>query len=74
MSVFLSILEAAAVVVTSLVSIRDIFHCFKLRDWVVTSCLLTYDGNVVPSRCRHVLHRMQRGIVHGSAASRLESS
>ncbi|CCF42053.1 hypothetical protein CH063_12151 [Colletotrichum higginsianum] len=42
-SILLSTPEAAIVIV-SLVSIRDAFHDFELRHWVVTLYLLTYAG------------------------------
>ncbi|WQF85590.1 hypothetical protein CDEST_10604 [Colletotrichum destructivum] len=41
MPVLLSTL-GAAIVIMSLVSIRDAFHDFELRHWVVTLYLLTY--------------------------------
>lgn len=43
LALFLSTIETT-IVSTALVSITDDLHGFDIRDWVVTSYLLTYTG------------------------------
>lgn len=47
-SLFLSTLETT-IVSTSLVSITNALNGFILRDWIVTSYLLTYTGEHIAS-------------------------
>lgn len=48
-ALFSSTLETT-IVSTALVSITDDLHGFDLRDWVVTSYLLTYTGEELSDR------------------------